>query len=272
MTGTDANAEFLEAFGISSEATQDNQSNSGVNANPDAQDSDAASAASTDVNDTDNQTQDPATQTDSSDNQTDTQPTEQQNANARANQAFAQMRTENASLKRLIGDIAEVLGIDANTPQDQMNAAVQNAVIQAQAKKQGIDPAVLQRLTQLEQYKEQNERQSFTNKALMGFQNVKNQFNLTDAELDAFADQLVKDGVNPFVKDVNILAEYKLRNFDSLIAAAEKRGAAQEATRQQNVAAHSTSPSKNTGAGSDNEPDKVNTTSGLTKWFDDNTK
>lgn len=269
MTGTDANAEFLEAFGISSEATQDNQSNSGVNANPDAQDSDATS---TDVNDTDNQAQDSATQTDSSDNQTDTQPTEQQSANARANQAFAQMRTENASLKRLIGDIAEVLGIDANTPQDQMNAAVQNAVLQAQAKKQGIDPAVLQRLTQLEQYKEQNERQSFTNKALMGFQNVKNQFNLSDKELDAFADLLIKDGVNPFVSDVNLVSEYKLRNFDSLIAAAEKRGAAQEATRQQNVAAHSTSPSKNTGASSDNEPDKVNTTSGLTKWFDDNTK
>ena len=271
------NADFLAAFGINPD---DVQSNSGVNANPDAQTSEPDTNTVENEPDTQSQSQDvQLSQNNANDqiestndqvNQENTNP--QPNVSSKANQAFAQMRSENSSLKRLIGDIASVLGIDANIPQDQMHAAVQNAVIQAQAKQQNVDPALLQEISQLKQFKQQAEQQSFTTKALIGFQTVKNQFNLTDTEIDAFADALMKDGVNPFTNEVNLVSEYKLRNFDKLIAAAEKRGAAQEATRQQNVAAHSTSPNKNTGKGADSEPEKITSMQELTNWFDGNNK
>jgi hypothetical protein len=105
----------------------------------------------------------------------------------------------------------------------------------------------------------------------MGFQAVKNQFNLSDKDVDDFADQLIRDGVNPFTKSVDIVAEYKLRNFDALLEAAVQKGAAQEAQRQANVAAHSSQPNKTTGGAGDNsEPDKINSVASLTDWLEKN--
>lgn len=266
--------DFLEAFGLTQADVDEANNNSGDNtdANPDAQGQDGQQA-------TDNTSSSEGQPTDA--NSTESQQTasqNQQDANAnpvasnKANVAFAQMRSENTALKKLVNDIAGVLGIDANTPQAQMQAAVHDAIIKAQAKQQNIDPAVLQRLSHLEEYKQNSERQSLANKALMGFQTVKNQFNLSDADIDAFAEKLVEAGVNPFTKDVDLVSEYKLRNFDALIAAAEARGKEQEAARVQNVAAHSTQPGKTTGAGEGTEPDKINSVSALTNWFDKNTK
>ena len=275
--------DFLEAFGLTEADVQEAQNNSGeTDANPDAQqvgqdagaDTDTSAQQGTDTTGTDataqqdNQSQNDASQQDAQDQNADD--AAQRDNRVKANAAFAQMRSENTALRKLVNDIAGVLGVNPNTPQPQMQAAVQDAILRAQAKQQNLDPAVLLRLQQLEQYKEANERQSLSDRALMGFQAVKNQFGLSEKEIDGFADQLMKAGVNPFTTDVDLIAEYKLRNFDKLLAAAEQRGAAKEAERQQNVANHSSQPSKATGAGSDSEPDKITSTTELTSWFDKN--
>ncbi len=283
VTMTDGiSPDFLEAFGLTEADLQDSQTNSGdTNANPDAQQSgqgtDNSAPQGTEPTEPGTQSQqDGQGQTTDGQNdgsqqdpqQQDPNDDSQKNSQIKANAAFAQMRSENTALKKLVGDIAGVLGIDPSTPQAQMQSAVQEAILKAQAKQQNLDPAVLQRLQQLEQYKEANERQSLTNKAYMGFQTLKNQFNLSDKQLEGFADQLMQAGVNPFTTDVDLVTEYKLRNFDKLINAAEQRGAAKEAERQQNVAQHSSQPNKTTGAGSNSEPDKITSTSELTSWFD----
>lgn len=280
----EVNADFLDAFGLTQEDVEraNNDSGDDTDANPDAQDNgtqpDVDGANQTEGQDAGASNTD--TQAQSAENQNSAQDDSSNNGaqnfndvrTQRANVAFAQMRSENTALKRLVSDIAGVLGVDPNTPQMQMQAAVQDAIIRAQAKQQNVDPAVLQKISQLEQYKEQQERQSLSNRALMGFQTVKNQFNLSDTALDSFAEQLMQDGVNPFTKEIDLVAEYKLRNFDALIAAAEERGIAKEASRKQTVAAHSSQPSTTTGASSDSEPDKIKSVSELTKWFNNNTK
>ena len=283
-------ADFLEAFGLTEadvEEAQNANTNSGdTDANPDAQTGGQDSVnttTETQGTDASNQNSDVTGQNDQQNQQT-SDSNQQQNSNqqsldaqeyqrqVRQNAAFAQMRTENSALRKMVGDIAGVLGIDPNTPQDQMQHAVQDAIIKAQAKKQGMDPVVLQKIAQLEQYKEANERQSLSNKALMGFQAVKNQFNLSDKDVDAFADQLMRDGVNPFTRNVDLVSEYKLRNFDALIEAATQKGAAQEAQRQANVAAHSSQPNNTSGgsAGANDEPEKITSVAGLTNWFEKN--
>lgn len=280
----EVNADFLDAFGLTQEDVDraNNDSGDNTDANPDAQDNGTQTNVEGD-NHTEGQgtgASNTDTQAQSAENQNSAQNNDSNNdaqnfndaRNQRANVAFAQMRSENTALKRLVSDIAGVLGVDPNTPQVQMQAAVQDAIIKAQAKQQNVDPAVLQKISQLEQYKEQQERQSLSNRALMGFQTVKNQFNLSETDLDSFAEQLMQAGVNPFTKEVDLVAEYKLRNFDALIAAAEERGIAKEAARKQTVAAHSSQPSTTTGASSDSEPDKIKSVSELTKWFDNNTK
>lgn len=273
----DIDTDFLEAFGLT-QADVDNANNDSgdsgdTNANPDAQTAQDADNVTNDASNQDASLNSTPDTEQGDENQTQQQTQAQDTGlNQRANSAFAQMRTENTALKRLVNDIAGVLGIDPNTPQAQMQSAVQDAIIKAQAKQQNIDPALLQRMTQLEQYKEQSEMQSLRNRALMGFQTVKNQFNLSDAELDDFADKLAKDGHNPFREELDLVSEYKLRNFDALIAAAEERGAAKEATRTQRVAAHSSQPGKTTGASTNTEAEPINSVSGLTNWFDNNTK
>jgi hypothetical protein len=269
-------SDFLEAFGLTQSDVDEvnNVSGDNTDANPDAQTLNNQQATDT----TDVQ-EGQAADTTSNDAQTQQEPSTAQQDNAqpqqtpnRANAAFAQMRSENTALKRIVNDIAGVLGIDTNTPQAQMQAAVQDAILKAQARQQNMDPALLRRITHLEQYKEANEKQALTNRALMGFQTVKNQFNLTDAEVDDFADQLIMSGVNPFVRELDLVAEYKIRNFDALIAAAEARGKEQEASRAQAVAAHSTQPGTASGKGAGTEPDKISSVSELTNWFDKNTK
>ena len=247
----EVNADFLDAFGLTQEDVDraNNDSGDNTDANPDAQNNGTQTNVEG-ANHTEGQgtgASNTDTQTQSAENQNTAQNDGSNNVaqdfndarNQRANMAFAQMRSENTALKRLVSDIAGVLGVDPNTPQVQMQAAVQDAIIKAQAKQQNVDPAVLQKISQLEQYKEQQERQSLSNRALMGFQTVKNQFNLSDTDLDGFAEQLMQAGVNPFTKEVDLVAEYKLRNFDALIAAEEERGIAKEASRKQTVAAHS---------------------------------
>ena len=220
VTMTDSNADFLAAFGVNSEDQQGITNSSGDdNANPGAQNSDVNSTDDSTAQQGQNGQDSQNAQNDQIDNQNDqndqsAQANNQQDTAVRTNHAFAQMRSENTQMKRLISNIAGVLGIDANTPQDQMQAAVHNAVLNAQAKQRNIDPAVYREIAELKQYKENSERQSFTNRALIGFQTVKNQFNLSDADIDDFANQLMKDGVNPFTSEVNLMAEYKLRNFD----------------------------------------------------------
>ena len=271
MADNNFDADFLDAFGLTPEDVAQATNNPGDNtgADPDAQ---TNTDPQNQEGNPDNQTQEGASTEPGTQQQQQEPPAQHDDNNQRANAAFAQMRSENTALKKLVNDIAGVLGIDANTPQAQMQAAVQDAIIKAQAKQQNIDPAVLQRLSQLENYKEETEKQALTSKALMGFQTVKNQFKLSDADLDKFADQLVEAGVNPFTKEVDLVSEYKLRNFDALIAAAEQRGIAKEATRQTNVAAHSTQPGTNTGAGADNgNPDTIKSVSQLTNWFNNNT-
>ena len=255
-------SDFLAAFGIDESALEDtdnnpeNQNDSGTDTSDDQNTENEQDANSGDDN----------ANPDAQSNQENTQQTQTH----AVNQAFAQMRVENSNLRKLLGNVANVLGIDPNTPQEQMLQAIQKRVTAAQAKQQNIDPALLERLNVLEDYKANSERQALANKAIIGFQAVKNQFNLSDAELNDFADQLIEAKVNPYTSDIDLVAEYKLRNFDKLIEAAVARGVEQEARRSKNVSNHSTTPGNTTGGGTNNNTEKINSIAEFDKWLAEN--
>ena len=264
-------SEFLAAFGID-ESALDNPDN-----NPDNQndaDANSTDGQNTDTNATGTQTNTENQDDNSGDNTADPDAqSNQTNADERShamNQAFAQMRVENSNMRKLLSNVANVLGIDPKTPQEQMLQAIQKSVTTAQAKQQNVNPELLERLNALEDYKAANERQSLANKAIMGFQAVKNQFKLSDDELNAFADQLIEAKINPYTQDVDLVSEYKLRNFDKLIEAATARGIEQEAKRKQNVANHSTTPNSTTGGNQESSSEKLSTVAEFDKWLAEN--
>lgn len=184
----------------------------------------------------------------------------------KAQAAFAAMRVENTRFKNTMKDIAGILGIQMTDDSNALMAAIQEKVLQAQAKQQNIPIELLQKVQHLEQENEAAKAERLQIAAYRGFQSVKDKFSLDDKALQDFAQQLYKDGINPFVQEIDLVREYRDRNFDKLIADARAVGAREEAERAAKAANHSTVPGTNNGQNG-GEAGKINTIGSLTDWL-----
>ena len=72
-----------------------------------------------------------------------------------------------------------------------------------------------------------------------------------------------------FEQQVDLVSEYKLRNFDNLIKAAEERGAKAEAERASRASSQSTTPNAKQGM-QEPEKGKITSIADLNKWLEDN--
>lgn len=185
-------------------------------------------------------------------------------------QAFAQMRIANQQQTQLIKQIAGVLGVDNTKDPQAMMTALQQLTVKAQAQKQGIPEEVLSRINQLENVNLEYQRQQAYLAAGRGFQTIKDKYGLDDDGLEAFAQELIADGINPYERPVDLVSEYKLRHFDDLIAQATQKGIDQEAQRAAKAGAQGSTPSDTTGGRADSDPPKINSVAELNKWLDEN--
>jgi hypothetical protein len=260
--------DFLKAFGIvNDEAGQSNDSDAG-NQN-DGQDSNAATQGNGDEgqqntgDENNNGTDDQQNQ--NADGNTGDEGQNQNQANKSA-QAFAAMRVELSQKNKMLEGVATVLGLDPKS-KDSMSQ-LQSKLTEALAKKQGIPTETLERLNKLEEMEQQRNIEQTRNNAFMGFQQVKTKFNLTDQQLQEFANELVADGKNPFVTPLDLMTEYKLRNFDKLLEQAKTQGAQAEIERSAKANNNASTPGTNQGAGaSGQELDKITTIKQLNDWF-----
>lgn len=258
--------EFLAAFGISRDPDPDPNSDPDPNLDPDP---------GADPDPDPNKPQDPGANTPPDGKQGDPEPDPepdpaktQPQPDTRMNEAFAQMRIQNKNQAKLLQGIAQVLKVDAKDP-DALQTALQQMVLNAQAKQQKVDPAVLERLQTLEEQNEAFTQDQIQRNAFQGFQQLKTKFGLDDAALDAFADQLVAEGNNPFVKPMNLVTAYIERHGETLIADAETRGAQREAERAAKAAKHSTTPNDKNGQ-TTGDPEKITSVRQLNDWFEKN--
>lgn len=184
----------------------------------------------------------------------------------KAAQAFAQMRVENKQYQNMIKNVAEILGVKDTKNQEDMLASLNELVTKAQAQKQGVPQELLTRLQQLEQRDQEYTLQQNRQAAYLGFQKVKDDFKLSDADLNYFADSLAADGLNPFEQSIDLVAEYKLRNYDKLVAAAIEQGIRQEAERAAKAITQSSAPGQTQGKSS-TDAEKITSVSELNNWF-----
>lgn len=181
-------------------------------------------------------------------------------------QAFAAMRVELARKDKLLEGVATVLGLDPKSKEsmDQLQGKLNEAL----AKKQGIDPEILVKLNRLEEMETQRNIEQTRNNAFMGFQKVKTQFGLDDTQLQEFANQLVADGKNPFTTPLDLVTEYKLKNFDKLLADAKAQGVQEEIARAAKAGANASTPGSNQGGSTNNnDVQQVTTVKQLDEWF-----
>lgn len=249
--------DFLKAFGIGSADQADEQNNGSQ------QGSDESTDGATGESQDQEQTQDQQGDTDAGSEGNQEQQTN--TAPDKSAKAFAAMRVELAQKQKLLDDVASVLGLDPKA-KDSMDQ-LQSKLTETLAKKQGIPTETLERLNKLEELEQRRNEEQVRNNAYLGFEKVKTQFKLSDSELQQFANELVTDGKNPFVQTFDLVAEYKLRNFDRLLEDAKQQGIQAEIARASKANDNASTPSNKQGGTQDQNADQITTVKQLTDWF-----
>lgn len=162
------------------------------------------------------------------------------------NFAFAQMRTENRALSELIMNLAKATG---QTPKNITEAQdiLKEGLTKVVSKNRNIPEDVLREMEDDKRALAELRQTQARQKALSGFQQVKDTFNLTREEVNAYADKLVEQQINPFEQEVDLVKEYRNMYFEAEIAKAVERGVQQERARALKAAQNSTTPPTKTG-------------------------
>jgi len=263
--------DFLKAFGITDVANQNNDGSQGTDGQQGNQaDSDGANPGTGEQDSTDNTTGDEGASKDGENTGEGAgdQGDQNKDTNAQVNkqsQAFAAMRIELSQKNKMLENMATILGLDPKS-KDSMSQ-LQSKLTEALAKKQGIPTETLERLNRLEEMEQQRNVEQIRNNAFLGFQKVKTQFQLTDDELQSFANELVAEGKNPFVTSLDLVTEYKLKNFDKLLEKAKNQGIQDEIARAAKANNNASTPGNKQGGTTDSDPDKITTVKQLNDWL-----
>ena len=194
--------DFLDSFGIT--------------APPAGDDTDPPSDPPSDPPATDPPQDPPGSEPPATDPASKTDPA-QNPANDKQTQAFAAMRVENSTLKNTLQSVAAVLGITETKDLSALSEAIKVKALEAQAKQQNVPVEMLQKLDRLENLEQQFTATQLQTQAAIGFQKVAEQFKLGNEELVAFAQSLLADGLNPYEKQVDLVKEYRDRNWETII-------------------------------------------------------
>lgn len=209
---------------------------------------------------------DPHTQTKTSMKDTPLDPEEKFN---KQNSAFAQMRIQNKELSDLLMNLAKATGQNPKNiaeAQDMLKSGLNKVV----SKNRNIPEDVLREMEEdkkaLAEYKQNQARQ----KALAGFQSVKDTFELSRDDVNKFADKLIENKLNPFEQDLDLVKEYKNLYFDELIAKAREAGIQEERERSLKAQRNSTTPDTQKGVteNTGNQGTPIKTVADLDKLLD----
>lgn len=186
----------------------------------------------------------------------------------KAAHAFAQMRIQNNRLLTLLSKIAKATGIEY-TDNNDLLAKLDDDSITKLAAKQNVPVELLKRMEQLEQRDLIARQEKLQQAAFLGFQKVKDTYDLTEDELRAFALELDAAGKNPFEQPIDLVTEYKLTHFDDIVT--KKANAAVQAALAKSSAAdkHSSKPNSANGKPDSGKPDKISTVAGLNSILKD---
>lgn len=176
------------------------------------------------------------------------------------NSAFAQMRIQNKELSDLLMNLAKATGQNPKNITEAQDI-LKDGLTKVVSKNRNIPEDILREMEDDKRKLAELQQTQAKQKALAGFQAVKDTFKLTRDEVNKFADKLIENNLNPFEQDVNLVKEYKDMYFDQLIAKAREEGVQEERTRSLNAQRNSTTPSTQKGlpenAGSQETPIKT---------------
>ena len=177
-------------------------------------------------------------------------------AGAKQNKAFAELRMRNKSQNEFIMRMAKAAGLNPQNAEEAQQLLAEK----------GYNINLAEERTELEELRALANRQA----AMLGFQKVKDEYHLTNEDLNEFAGQLAAQKINPFDgAPVDLLKEYRMLNFEKLLAQAREEGRQEEISRSAKAKQNSTTPSKTSGKDAAyNETPVINSVKDLDKYFE----
>lgn len=181
--------------------------------------------------------------------------------------AFAEMRNQVNTYKNILSKIATANGIEYGDDKELLSKLSDDTITKL-AQKQNVPVELLKKVEALEQDSEALKQTRLKDAALIGFQKVMTDYQLTEQELTKFAQELDEHNLNPFVSEVDLEKEYRNLHFNDIV---QKRvDAAVQAALSKSTQAdkHSSKPNTKTGGGN-NTNQKIDTVSGLNSLLAD---
>lgn len=189
------------------------------------------------------------------------------NNQQQAQYAFAKMRTENAAMAKSMQATAQILGLDPRMPVEKLAVEIQKAANNAIAKKQNVDPAIYNRLTELEEINARYQRAEVEKNIMQSLDTIKKRFGATDDDLTVFVQTLDSEGYNPFVPGANLVNEFIQRNFDTILNN-RVNAAIQEEQARAAKAGGASKPSAKQGQEDSSEPKEIKTQAEFDSFMD----
>ena len=213
--------------------------------------------------------QNPAPQTPPPTNSTEDTPLNPEEKFTKQGHAFAQLRVQNKEYSDLIMSLAKATGQEPKSIAEAQEI-LKGGLTKVVSKNRNIPEDVLREMEEdkkaLAEYKQMQARQ----KALAGFQSVKDTFGLSREDVNSFADKLIENNLNPFEQNIDLVKEYRNLYFDQLIAKAREAGVQEERARSLKAQQNSTTPSTQKGVAENtgNQGNPIKTISDLDKLLD----
>ena len=185
------------------------------------------------------------------------------------NSAFAQMRIQNKELSDLLINLAKATGQDPKNITEAQEI-LKEGLTKVVSKNRNIPEDVLREMEAdkkaLAEYKQEQAKQ----KALAGFQAVKDEHGLSREDVNNFADKLIENKLNPFEQELDLVKEYRNLYFKELIAKAKEEGVQEERARSLKAQQNSTTPSTQKGLpdNTGNQATPIKTVADLDKLLD----
>ena len=251
--------EFEGLFGLTEESTD---------TDTDSEIEETVTETETETTETEAESTDSETETETdSETETETE-TETDNKQRQQNHAFAQLRTQVKQQSDLIKQLGEAIGLEKGTDVNTIADKVKEVLLLKQSKDTNIPVEFLKQFEEMKTIINENKTLKLQQDLTNSLNALSDKYSLSEEELLAFTDDLIKQGKNPFDGiDVDLESEYLKLHHSEIVQKAVEDALKADKDRRKKADNHAanTPPGK---GGDDDTVDEITTVSDLDKYFD----
>ena len=251
--------EFEGLFGLTEESTD---------TDTDSELEETVTESETETTETETESTDSETETDSeTDFETETE-TETDNKQKQQNHAFAQLRTQVKQQSDLIKQLGEAIGLEKGTDVNTIADKVKEVLLLKQSKDTNIPVEFLKQFDEMKTIINENKTLKLQQDLTNSLNALSEKYALSEEQLLAFTDDLIKQGKNPFDGvEVDLESEYLKLHHSEIVQKAVDDALKADKDRRKKADKHAanTPPGK---GGDDDTVEEITTVSDLDKYFD----